>query len=221
MPLPAFPTPFPHVGCPPWVVPPPHCPVSVAIPAPLHPLISQESSGSLCLLFDLSSHTFGPQYFTRGCETQLRLDELSAPATYPPIHCIVITCNHLPQWPITIERHIGTTFSAPHHLSDIAAWTDIPITTYDVLAVIYHALHLRVSATDWFNLAPGDQELIVTASRHRCHRAAETRWLDSGVGLRRVDYLHNCHMFRGLICESNQGGVAYVKMVVGKKTSSW
>ncbi|KAI1787849.1 hypothetical protein LXA43DRAFT_975113 [Ganoderma leucocontextum] len=193
----------------------------IAPPSPLHPLLCGELGDKPKLLFDLSSHSCSPRHSTRGGGTHIRLDELSAPATYPPVYRMTITCDHIPQWPITIERRVSTTSAASNLPPELAIWADIPITAYDVLTAVHHALRIQVSTGNWSNLSREEQRLVMEAYIRRCRRVAGTRWLDVVGGLRRVDYLANRYMFRGLVSQSIQGGVAHVKLVVGKKTAGW
>ena len=218
MPSREFPTPLPHIGstlrAQAWVLPP-HQPA----PAPLHPLLSGDPTWGPNLSFDLASHTFSPRYATRS-EVQTLLDELSVPATYPPVHRIIVTCDRLPQWPITIDRRVGTTFSTADPLSEVAMWTDVPVTAYEVLMGVQCALHIQLSAADWDNLTRHEQRLVMDAYTRRCRRVAGTRWLDTVFGVRRVDCLGHRYMFRGLIMQSIQGGVAYLNLVVGRRTTT-
>ncbi|KAI1787873.1 hypothetical protein LXA43DRAFT_895610, partial [Ganoderma leucocontextum] len=195
----------------------------VATPTPLHPLLCHDdSSGRSKLLFDLSSHTFSPRYSTRSDNGEIRslLDELSTPATFPPVYRMTVTCDSLPQWSITIERRISTTCATFNKFPEVASWADAPITAYDVLAAIYRAFHDHVSSGEWGKLARDERQRVLDAYMCRCRRYAGTHWFHAVGGIRRVDCLRTRCMFGGLIGQSIQGGVAYMKLVVREKTAS-
>lgn len=219
---PTFPTNLPSFGFPPaaasWFAGVPlnqhFFPPTQSISS-VHPLLGGEYGRQPKIIFDLSLHTFRPQYSARNGSHgyQLRLDELSEPAIYPPIHRLKIVCDRLLEWPVIIERRVSSGANSGT-VDTTGGFTvdDTPITVYDVLAVIHQTLHTPISRKDWEKLLGDRRRAVLEAYTRRCRRYIGLRWLDEVGGIRRVDYLQDAYMFAGIICESVQNGVAEVRL---------
>ncbi|KAI8989915.1 hypothetical protein BD414DRAFT_485530 [Trametes punicea] len=188
----------------------------------IHPLLNGESAGGPLLLFDLSLNTFNPQRITsygQKSGTPLTLEELREPATYPSVWQMTITCEKLPEWPIVLEPH-STSRDRSRERSPFlgvpsATTHDAPITVYDVLMAVHRTVQQQISHVDWARLSESDMRAVSKAYTRRCRTFSSAAAFEEAQGVRKVDYLRDDYMFRGIVRESAQEGFSKMKLVTG------
>ncbi|KAI0677765.1 hypothetical protein C8Q78DRAFT_962151 [Trametes maxima] len=193
-------------------------------PAPaIHPLLNGENAAGPMLLFDLSLNTFSPQRVKMLSETSgtpLSLDELREPATYPTVRRMTITCDLIPNWPIVLEpqttsrersREQSPFLGVPPSTTE-----DVPITVFDVLMAIHRTVQRQITHVDWARLTESQMRAVSAAYTRRCRTFPSAAAFEEAQGVRRVDYLHDQYMFRGLVRENAKDGFAKMKLVVGR-----
>lgn len=195
------------------------------IPA-IHPLLNGEQPDGPLLLFDLSASLFQPVRISRhGATTGLPLaqDELSQTATYPAATRMVITCDELPEWHVTLEPHdtgsagADNRFLAVPH-GNAAGNTTTPITVYDVLFALHRMLQRQVTHREWYDLPQAEATAVARAYTRRCRAVTTTMALEEGQGVRRVDYLKEKYMFKGVVRRAGEQGFEHVRLRVGRRT---
>ncbi|KAG7447036.1 uncharacterized protein BT62DRAFT_851973, partial [Guyanagaster necrorhizus] len=136
------------------------------------------------LRFDLSMAAFNPlRVDTMGMQVSLGMNELSGPATHPHIQKMIIICDALPYWPITVgDGSRG-------------------LSLLDVLQGLYRMLMWRISAAEWHRFPEGDQTAIAKAFNRRCRALGNPQLANAERqdGVKRVDLLLGKTMFRGLV----------------------
>lgn len=190
-----------------------------APPAPqLHPLLNGESREAPLLLFDLSFHTFKPVRISEQGRTNgntLTSDELGQHATHPGIKRMKITCDLIPQWPIVLEPRER---ERSNYLSVPSGSQDAPITLGDVLVAIHRSLQLQISHVDWARLSQQEETAVARAYTRRCKTFPSVEDFEKSQGVRRVDYLLDKFMFKGLVRSSaGQEGYENVRLLLGRK----
>ncbi|GBE79822.1 hypothetical protein SCP_0210230 [Sparassis crispa] len=196
-------------------------PVVYPSPAPapahqLHPLIDGESLQGPSLLFDISLNAFTPRRITshgRVSDSTLGLEELGEQATHPGVTRMKIICDAIPQWPIVLEAERDHGRSP--YLSVPRANHYAPITVGDVLIAIHRTLQTQISHVDWARLPSGDDVAVARAYTRRCRTFPSAEAFEASQGVRRVDYLLDKFMFKGLVRTSYRGGFEHVKLLVG------
>ena len=188
----------------------------------IHPLLDGETAAGPKLLFDLSYHTFSPQRITSYNQTSgtpLTLEELLQPATHPPVRRMTIRCELVPDWPIVLEPHTTSRDRSRERSPFLSVSAreaqDAPITVYDVLMAIYRTLQRRITQTDWARLSTRQVTAISSAYTRRSRTYPSVQAFEDAQGVRRVDYLVDQYMFRGIMRESVQDGFSKMKLLVG------
>lgn len=183
----------------------------------LHPLLNGEQRGGPPIAFDLSLHDFRVMHLSASGQpmgTGLNVDELAQPATHPGIRKMTITCDAIPQWPLKLEPHErdrGSFLTIPFVSRD-----DAPITLGDVLITLHRHLQQRITQVEWKRLNPSEEVAVSRAYTRRCRTYPSVEALERNQGVRRVDYLLDKYMFKGLVpAGSSQDGYEKVKLVVG------
>ncbi|KAI0684383.1 hypothetical protein C8Q76DRAFT_636527 [Earliella scabrosa] len=201
-------------------------PVAFQPPTPvpqIHPLLNGESAAGPKILFDLSFHTFNPQRitsFSQTTGTPLTLEELLEPATHPPVRHMKITCAALGDWPIVLEPHTTARDREREHSSPFLSVSarqseEAPITVYDVLMAIYRTVQRRISQTDWAKLTRRQTNEVSAAYTRRCRTYPSAQAFEEAQGVRRVDYLLEKYMFRGIMRENAADGFSKMKLLTG------
>jgi len=175
----------------------------------IHPFLNAESPRP-DFHFDLSSPKFAPVlWIGPGQVTPLTMEHFSQPATHPPITRLRIICDILPQWPIDLEYNPyyqgGLSIPAPQ----------VPITLGDILIALHRSLHTRISHIDWAKLSVSEETAVARAYTRRCKSIPSVAQFEASQGVRRVDYLLDKVMFRGLLRSSGGDGFETFKLVVG------
>ncbi|OSC96378.1 hypothetical protein PYCCODRAFT_1441083 [Trametes coccinea BRFM310] len=213
-PSPVVVQPVPYPSAPP---PPP--------PPAINPLLNGENAGGPLLLFDLSQNTFNPQRLTSYGQkkgTPLSLEELREPATYPPVWRMTITHDKIPDWPVVLEprstsrersRERSPFLGVPPEVSQ-----DSPITVFDVLKAIFLTVQRQISHVDWARLSQSDMRAVSMAYTRRCRTFSSAAAFEEAQGVRRVDYLRDDYMFRGIARENSKDGFAKMKLLTGPAT---
>ncbi|KAF7789389.1 hypothetical protein EIP86_000333 [Pleurotus ostreatoroseus] len=192
-------------------------------PAKFHPFLDGEAPGGPLLLFDLSSTIFDPLRITNyglGQGTALSRDELAQTATYPATTKMVISCDELlPQWNVTLEdcrdgRHSHNGYLA---IPSSNNHTDAPITVYDVLFAIHRMLQRQVTHREWYDVPQDRSTAIARAYTRRCRAVPNIQAFEESQGVRRVDFLTDRVMFKGLVRSRGEQGFERVRLRVGKK----
>ncbi|KAI6045284.1 hypothetical protein EDC04DRAFT_2889065 [Pisolithus marmoratus] len=169
----------------------------------LHPLLNGESTLT-DLYFDLSSPTFSPmRAFSSGQFVLISAGELSQAATDPPVTRMRIIHDAVPQWPIDIELR--------YH--DYIEGATPPITVGDVLYMIHHSLRRQISHADWAMLSSWKRMAVARAYTRRYSSVPQMAQMEAVRGVRRVDYLRDRHIFRGLVKAYDSDGFWCWKMV--------
>ena len=189
--------------------------------AQIHPLLNGESAAGPKILFDLSLHSFNPQRiasFGQASGTPLTLDELLEPATHPPVYRMTIKCDLLPDWPVDLERHTTarerSRERSPFLSVSAREAADAPITVYDVLMAVYRTVQRRIGQTDWVRLPARRMNEVSAAYTRRCRSFPSPQAFEEAQGVRRVDYLGERYMFRGIMREGGPGGFTKMKLAV-------
>ena len=173
----------------------------------LHPLLNGEAPRP-DFHFDLSSAKFSPVIWTGpGHTSLLPPDQYAQPATHPGMTRMRIVCDRIPNWPIDI----GFSSSLPS--------PSVPITLGDVLVMVHRVLHTRISHLEWARLSTEEETLVARAYTKRCKSIPSTTHFEMSQGVKRIDFLLDKVVFRGLLRTSTKSdGVDVFKLVL--KSSS-
>jgi hypothetical protein len=164
--------------------------------------------------FDLSSPTFSPMRLVApGQSALLSLDSLSEPATHPPITRLRIICDVIPQWPIELQYspYAAAPTLSPSPLSN----SPVPITLGDVLIALHRSLQTRISHIDWARLSISEETAISRAYTRRCRSVPQLAQFEASQGVRRIDYLLDKVVFRGLVRVLGMEGFEKLRLVTG------
>lgn len=188
-------------------------------PARFHPLLDGETPGGPRIVFDLSSNVFEPLQVSNNYATALSRDDLMQTATYPSVKRMVISCDELlPQWTVTLENcedgHSNNGYLAAPSGN---AHADTPVTVYDVLFAIHRMLQRQVSHREWYDTPQDRTTSIARAYTRRCKAVPTVQAFEESQGVRRVDFLTDRYMFRGLVRSRGEQDFEHVRLRVGKK----
>jgi hypothetical protein len=169
----------------------------------IHPLLNGEAYGS-DLYFDISNPAFaplrraGPDHMV-----MLSVEELREPATIPTITTMRITHDAIPHWPIDFEFVHG----------EYDAMNPLPITVGDVLWMIHSSLHRQISHQDWARLGQSEVTAIARAYTRRYRSIPSSAQIEASQGVKRVDYLMDRYVFRGLVRAPDGDGFYHWKLL--------
>ncbi|KAJ3547808.1 hypothetical protein NM688_g5368 [Phlebia brevispora] len=188
-----------------------------------NPLINGEALGGALLLFDLSSNIFEPLRISNHSSirgSQLTREELMQTATYPSVTRMVITCDELPpEWKVTLEpcddRPSNNGYLNVPSVN--ASSPDAPITVYDVLYAVHSMLQRQITQREWYDTPQHRATAIARAYTRRCRAGPNIQAFEESQGVRRVDFLLDQYMFKGIVRERGEQGFEYVRLRVGKK----
>jgi hypothetical protein len=122
-------------------------------------------------------------------------DELRELATFPPIINMRITHDVIPQWPIKLNLVHG----------EYDVGNPLPLTVGDILYMIHSSMHRRISRQDWARLDQSEETAIALAYTRRCRSIPSLAGMEASRGVKRVDYLMDRHVFRGLKVADGDG----------------
>lgn len=203
-------------------------PVPAPAPAPeptvlVHPFLDGKAKppgGELW--FDLSAHEFAPlRRLPNGVVVPLSQEELMQPATHPPTTKMKITCEAVPQWPIELEleqlpvQGLGLD-NVPQWVQDqnAAAAEVVPITVRDVLESVYRHLQQQITHVEWGRLGRSEEMAVSRAFTRRIKSAGDAGEDEMSLGVKRVDFLLDKFMFRGLVPNKGSKGFEDCRMVI-------
>ncbi|KAF8638742.1 hypothetical protein AX17_001983 [Amanita inopinata Kibby_2008] len=155
---------------------------SIASRTKIHNLLTFSPLSYPPLLHDISQ---SPMLVEKRCSTQ----ELSEPATEPPLQRLTLTCPLLP-WQLTISPFAQT------GLREMAGF----VTVQDVLRGLHAQLRQRVRRPEYDDLDRHEAELVNEAYWRRCAGVEDekAREVQRRNGVRRIDFLKGQHRFLGL-----------------------
>ena len=210
------------LSMPAWMVYPQYAqPVPAPPPSQFHPLLNGEGGNRPLLFFDLSVHAFNPVRISSHGQTtgtSLTLDELSQQATHPGVTRIKIVCDAISQWPIVLEpQHDRPSTSGSGYLSVPAASSYGPITVGDILVAIHRVMQTQISHRDWVRLSAEQESSIARAYTRRCRTFPSAEEFEARQGVRKVDYLLDRFVFRGLTRIGRDDGFETVRLLVGPR----
>ncbi|KIJ59986.1 hypothetical protein HYDPIDRAFT_117900 [Hydnomerulius pinastri MD-312] len=172
----------------------------------IHPLLNGEAP-RMDFYFDLASPSFSPlRWIGPGQSAVISPDELREPATYPSITRMRITHDAIPDWPVDLEYQ---------HDAYTVHTTPLPITLGDVLYMIHSSLHRQITHQDWARLSLSEETAIARAYTRRCRSVPSAAQVEASQGVKRVDYLLEKHIFRGLIRTHDEDGFYQWRLITG------
>lgn len=207
------------VSYPTWMVYPQPA-MTAPPPSQFHPLLNGEGGNRPLLFFDLSVHAFNPLRISahgHTTGTALTYEELSQQATHPGITRMEITCDGISQWPIILEPQRDRPSSGFLNVPSSATADFGPITVGDVLVAIHRVLQTQISHRDWVQLTPSQETNIARAYTRRCRTFPSVEEFEARQGVRRVDYLLDKVVFRGLTRVRGEDGFDFVRLLVGPR----
>ncbi|RXW17896.1 hypothetical protein EST38_g7969 [Candolleomyces aberdarensis] len=160
----------------------------------IHPWLNGEAPRP-DFIFNLASPTFAPMRIVgpRGETALLGPEELSQPATYPYIHKLTVTHDKIPQWPVELVYHPPT--------PNMTTFDNMPpISVGDVLLAIHKEMQKGITHHDWAGLSTREETEVARAFQRRCKAVGPQGQMQlRSMGVKRVDYLLDKMMFRGLV----------------------
>ncbi|KAG2357816.1 hypothetical protein BDR07DRAFT_347064 [Suillus spraguei] len=169
----------------------------------IHPLLNGEAYVSE-FYFDIANPAFAPlRRIGPNQSVMVSADELREPATFPTITRMRITHDAIPQWPIELDL--------VHGEYDISG--ALPITVGDVLWMIHSSLHRQIHHSDWASLSRSDETAIARAYTRRYRSIPSSAQLEASQGVKRIDYLMERHVFRGLVRAHDEDGFSHWKLL--------
>jgi hypothetical protein len=173
--------------------------------------------------FDLSAPDFLPQRrYPNGTLAAIPAQELDQPATHPPTRQMTIVGEGIPQWPVELRADampspiMGLGLDVPSWVTPAMDDNAPPITLRDVLEAVYRVLQTQISHLEWAKLSKAEEQAVARAYTRRCKAAAKSDPADAeahaGQGVKKVDFLLDKFMFRGL--KPARGSEGYESMVM-------
>lgn len=150
--------------------------------------------------------------------TPLNLDELAQQATHPGVTRMKIICDLIPQWDVILEPQRDYASSSgylavPHE----PVASNQPITLGDVLVAVHRMLQTQITHRDWARLSNTEATNIARAYTRRCRTFPSAEQFEASQGVRRVDYLLDRFLFKGLVRLRGEDGFETVKLIVDRK----
>lgn len=169
----------------------------------IHPLLNGEAYLSE-FYFDIANPAFAPlRRIGPNQSVMVSADELREPATFPNITRMRITHDAIPRWPIDLDL--------VHGEYDISG--PLPITVGDVLWMIHSSLHRQIHHSDWASLSRSEETAIARAYTRRYRSIPSSAQLEASQGVKRIDYLMERHVFRGLVKAPDEDGFSHWKLL--------
>ncbi|KAI0092150.1 hypothetical protein BDY19DRAFT_928545 [Irpex rosettiformis] len=209
---------LPAFAVPTWVIYPTQAPAPNP-PAQLNPLLSAEYPHNCPLLFDLSLNHYDPQRLHQhGAKqgTPLSQEELSQIACWPGATRMVITCDDVPDWKVVLEPYHERP-SNNGYLTVPADDINKPINVNDVLFAIHKLFQRQVRHREWVGLSDSKATAVARAYTRRCRTFPSTQAFEESQGVRRVDFLEDRYMLKGLVRQRGEQGFENLRLLVGKR----
>lgn len=109
----------------------------------------------------------------------------------------------IPQWPIELSLCVHGGYDVGNPLLSVG----------DVLYMIHSSLHRRISHQDWARLDQDEKIAITRAYTRRCRSIPSAAEFEASEGVKRVDYLMDRHVFRGLVRAMEGDGFYHWKLL--------
>ncbi|KAI0330729.1 hypothetical protein GY45DRAFT_1323283 [Cubamyces sp. BRFM 1775] len=154
----------------------------------VHSVLAHSIGRGAPLYWDLSQPVSAAQVRTTSALSTLTEQLVMEPATSPKVASITIICERLP-WAITVTPRQDASWAAPY------------VTIGDVLFTLYRTLRLPVTSAELnAHNDPAFHERIRDAYVTRYQRIAHPgeRESEKAKGVKRVDFLFDARMFKGL-----------------------
>ncbi|KDQ59012.1 hypothetical protein JAAARDRAFT_56997 [Jaapia argillacea MUCL 33604] len=180
-----------------------------SIPLHIHPLL--DGQFSMPILFDHSISASTPYKFVAVGQTiPLSIDDLSQPATYPPVTQAYIRCQLASIIIPSVHWHIGTPSTLPQ-----AA----PITIGFILSYIHGFLHVPITRKQWERTGGSGKEEVTLAFERRCmiSPTLEMEKFERSQGVKSVDYLGRKVLFGELVMERGRDGIERMELRLCEK----
>ncbi len=129
---------------------------------------------------------------------------------------MVITCDDVPDWKVTLEPFHERP-SNNGYLTVPADDINKPITVNDVLFAIHKMFQRQIRHRDWVALSDSKATAIARAYTRRCRTFPSTQAFEESQGVRRIDYLEDRYMFKGLVRQRGERGFENLRLLVGKR----
>jgi hypothetical protein len=132
-------------------------------------------------------------------------EELSKPATNPPIFQLRVICPSIPHWPIKFQPNVER-LPPSGKLS--------PITLGDILARIYYCMNLPIREADWNRLPEGYKPAVVNAFHKRCKLSGAAVKEETSKGVKRIDFCGELVWLKNLISTQTWHGLPIAELVL-------
>jgi hypothetical protein len=143
----------------------------------------------------------------RGETALLGPEELAQPATYPYIHKLTVTHDKIPQWPVELVFNPSTPNMAMANVNNLP-----PISVGDVLSMVHKEMQKGITHHDWAGLSTREETQVARAFQRRCKSVGPQGQMQlRSMGVKRVDYLLDQVMFRGLVRTAD--GLEQLKLI--------
>lgn len=129
---------------------------------------------------------------------------------------MVITCDDVPQWKVVLEP-CNERPSNNGYLTVPSDDTLKPITVNDVLVAIHKMFQRQIRHRDWVALSQDKATAVARAYTRRCRTFPTTQAFEESQGVRRVDFLEDRYMFKGLVRQRGEQGFENLRLLVGKR----
>ena len=83
------------------------------------------------------------------------------------------------------------------------------------LSILVETLQRRIGQGEWVRLSTREMNQVSAAYSRRCRTYPSVEAFEEAQGVRRVDYLLDNYMFRGLVRANPQEGFARMRLLVG------
>ncbi|KAH9848758.1 hypothetical protein C2E23DRAFT_842446 [Lenzites betulinus] len=156
-------------------------------PVQVHPVLACTPGFGAPLTWDLAELVESVLVRTSTALRPLSEHLVAEAATVPKLASITIVCDRLP-WSITVAPKQDAPWAAPY------------VTVGDVLFTLYRTLRLGVTAAELATVDPASHQRVHAAYVKRCERVQhrDQRAAEMNKGAKRVDFLCDARMFKGL-----------------------
>jgi hypothetical protein len=124
-----------------------------------------------------------------------------------------IICDVIPQWPIELEYTPYDIRGEPVSMPSINGSVP-PISLGDVLYAIHRALHTQITHLDWGRLTLSEEIATARAYTRRCRSVPSVAQYEASEGVKRVDFLLERYVFKGLVRAPGEDGYDEWKLIV-------
>ena len=132
---------------------------------------------------------------------------------------MVITCDELPDWKVVLEPYKERPSNSGYlavPCNDTPAAAP-PITVNDVLCAIHRMMQRQITHSDWVKLPQSKADAVARAYTRRCRTFPTVQAFEASQGVKRVDYLEDKYMFKGLVRHRGEQDFEHLRLLVAKK----